>query len=64
MDMLTWVDNTEVSFLSSVPHITAAQTGIVKRNVKNPQNWWYSKQVAQPELVNYFSTFMGGIDLL
>ncbi len=64
MDMLTWVDGTVVSMASTIPHITFAQTGIVLRNVKNANNWWYSKQVSQPELVKYYSAYMGGIDLL
>ncbi len=64
MDLVTWIDNVPASIISSVPHITSTDKGVVKRNIKDYQNWWYAKLVNQPAVFKLYSEFMGGIDLL
>ncbi len=64
MDLVTWIDNIPVSILSSVPHITSTEKGVVRRNIKDYENWWYAKEVNQPAIFKLYSAFMGGIDLL
>ncbi len=32
--------------------------------IKQPDGTWFTAYVFRPEIVNFFSTFMGGVDLL